>query len=474
MGNFPKWHALKAVLGKSEASSCDRMVLTALIMHSNNDGECFPSIDKLAEETGFSSRSVMRSLASLEKGIRGLPIIIERGWRKGKWRNHARHYVLRLGGKVMAEVRKQYESETAFHYEELEGQTNTEHDTQSPSVDSKAVDGAEKRRKPSKPKTKSSTHKKVTDSHVLDPNTLKRKCHPVTQEGDTLSPPESDTLSPEDYNEDYTEVTDDLSVMALRSITSPEKPQTASRAAGGPERDESGTNQDSTGQLTEGDLDEWDESTEYAGPRQLRLDGSVEPTCKQVQAALCDRVWSRYMEHWHKHVGRGQVPKRTKDRRRKIVRRIHEFGVDKVLLAVDTLFNPDSFWGANGHHGIQYVIRSADQCEKVLTRAAELADPSLAPKRRSVVPTSTNGTVRSMSGDNAPIQLPPEGHKGYRARINYTPDGAFDQDGNRIDDAEVYSESALQYGEMLRRKQAERRAKTASNDDDGLRAVAEA
>lgn len=475
MGHFPKWHALKAVLGKSEASAADRMVLTALIMHSNNEGECFPSIDLLAEETGMSSRSVMRSLASLEKGIRGLPIIIERGWRKGKWRNHSRHYVLQLGGKVMAEVRKQSASDEAFHYEELERSTVTERDRQSPSVATDAVDGEEKSRKPSETLTKSKTRKKVTHSHLLGPNLLKRKCQPVTQEGDTQSPPESDTQSPEDYKEDYTEVSDDLSVMALRSITSPEKPQTASRAAGGSEPHEPELDQDTTGPLTSNESDDWDESTEYAGPRQLRLDGSVEPTCKQVQAALCDRVWSRYMEHWHKHVGRGQVPKRTKDRRRKIVRRIHEFGVDKVLLAVDTLFNPDSFWGANGHHGIQYVIRSADQCEKVLTRAAELADPSLAPKRRSVVPVgSTNGSVRSMSGDNAPIQLPPEGHKGYRARITYTPEGAFDREGNRLDDAEAHSEASLQYREMLRRKQAERRARTESPDGNGMQAAAEA
>lgn len=475
MGNFPKWHALKALTKKSKASASDRMVAMALILHTDSEGMCFPSLDLLADETGLSERTVRTCIAKLAKGIDGFAISLSRGWRKGKWHRHSRVYRIVLDGWVREEAERHCSSEEAFEYDQLVDFTKTQTEESAGCMSTQSVDDEESRDNPTESEDNSKTDNKRQNLPVVDPNTLKRNGNHCRQQTATIAVPQTATIAGEDYKEDYTEVPDPdhLSVMALRSITSPEKPQTASRGAGGAERDESGTNQDETGRLTNDDLDDWDETTEYAGPRQLRLDGSVEPTCKQVRAALCDRVWSRYMEHWHKHVGRGQVPKRTKDRRQKIVRRIHEFGIDKVLLAIDTLFNPDSFWGANGHHGIQYVIRSADQCEKVLTRAAELADPSLAPKRRSVAPmASTNGTVRSMSGDNAPIQLPPEGHKGYRARINFTPDGAFDQEGNRVE--VPHTEASREYLELARRRQAERRAKGATNEDDGLRAVAEA
>lgn len=75
---------------------CARLVLLALARHADHDGECFPSVPRLAGLVGLSTRQVQRYLRDLAE--RGL-VDIERK------RGRANHYTLTLDAYGRGDVR---------------------------------------------------------------------------------------------------------------------------------------------------------------------------------------------------------------------------------------------------------------------------------------------------------------------------------------------------------------------------------
>jgi len=98
-------------------------------------------------------------------------------------------------------------------------------------------------------------------------------------------------------------------------------------------------------------------------------------TRKDRDKATVNRVWERYMAKWVKSKTRGPNPVLTSKRRKQILTRCREFGVENVLIAVDRLFENE--WRvSSGYTLIDYAIRSTEQTEKVLA-----TDPNPKPNR---------------------------------------------------------------------------------------------
>lgn len=58
---------MSAVWERSDISSTQKLVLLALADWANDDGLCWPSIDRLAQKTGMAGRSVQRIIRDLEQ-----------------------------------------------------------------------------------------------------------------------------------------------------------------------------------------------------------------------------------------------------------------------------------------------------------------------------------------------------------------------------------------------------------------------
>jgi hypothetical protein len=76
---------VRKVLDHSRARGAARMLLVVLAEHTNGrrgDGVAWPSIGRLAEETGLSRRSVFRALAELE-ALGEITVVVRGGGRRG-------------------------------------------------------------------------------------------------------------------------------------------------------------------------------------------------------------------------------------------------------------------------------------------------------------------------------------------------------------------------------------------------------
>lgn len=58
---------MSAVWERSDISSTQKLVLLALADWANDEGLCWPSIDRLAQKTGMAGRSVQRIIRDLEQ-----------------------------------------------------------------------------------------------------------------------------------------------------------------------------------------------------------------------------------------------------------------------------------------------------------------------------------------------------------------------------------------------------------------------
>jgi hypothetical protein len=68
-----KWRLLQAIVADAELSPAATKVAVRLLDHHNRrDGRCYPSIRRVAADTGLTRRTVQRSIDELE----------ERGWLK--------------------------------------------------------------------------------------------------------------------------------------------------------------------------------------------------------------------------------------------------------------------------------------------------------------------------------------------------------------------------------------------------------
>ena len=76
---------------KQTASSRDKLVLLALADRSNDQGECWPSMARIAIDCGLSRHTVMRSVAKLRQ--LGL---VETTQRKNKDGKSSLHYSLKM------------------------------------------------------------------------------------------------------------------------------------------------------------------------------------------------------------------------------------------------------------------------------------------------------------------------------------------------------------------------------------------
>jgi hypothetical protein len=71
---FSKLHALSAIRDDRTLSKAERLVLVMLISHASKTGECFPSIDLLADETAMARCVVADALTSLRSRGAASPV----------------------------------------------------------------------------------------------------------------------------------------------------------------------------------------------------------------------------------------------------------------------------------------------------------------------------------------------------------------------------------------------------------------
>jgi hypothetical protein len=89
-------------------------------------------------------------------------------------------------------------------------------------------------------------------------------------------------------------------------------------------------------------------------------------------------VWTRYLELHGQHVKASVKPKLTATRASHITRRIREYGLEAVLRGVELLWQ-DQWRRERGYTAIEYVVRSAEQLEKILSAAPGQVSGNAAP-----------------------------------------------------------------------------------------------
>lgn len=68
---------------KQKCSPTEKLILLALADHANDDGSCWPGMERIAEKTGFTRRSVINSVKTLqEKGMLGITKRATGGFKK--------------------------------------------------------------------------------------------------------------------------------------------------------------------------------------------------------------------------------------------------------------------------------------------------------------------------------------------------------------------------------------------------------
>ena len=98
------------------------------------------------------------------------------------------------------------------------------------------------------------------------------------------------------------------------------------------------------------------------------------------KAADINEIWKYYLL---KKSQKGRPLKLTDKRRGQIKARLKDFSLDEMKLAIDRLFQPDSWWLKNNYTLPQYVFRSTEQVDKLLEQkpAHSSGFPKLMPGR---------------------------------------------------------------------------------------------